>query len=295
MLLEHTAAREGKLITFLRSEMGLSATLTKRLKLRNVCRVNGEQVRLYHRVAVGDRISIEIEEQAPNYAAEEGDLTILYEDEALLALDKPSGIIMHPTANRESGMLANRILYYYQQTNQKCAIHLINRLDRDTFGVVLIAKNAHIHAKMSEQLSSGRIVKTYHAAVFGHPARDQDVICQPIARLSETSLLRCVRTDGQYAKTFYRVLQKTAACSLLQLQPETGRTHQLRVHCASAGFPLLGDSQYGSEASEEFSRAYGYQSQQLCAVSLSFAHPLTGAGITVRSKQKIELPDANLA
>jgi len=291
MLLEHIAARDGKLITFMRSEMGVSATLTKRLKLLNACRVNGEQVRLYHRVSVGDRITIAIEEQAPNYAAEEGELTILYEDDAILALDKPAGIIMHPTANRESGMLANRILFYYQQTGQKCDIHLVNRLDRDTFGVVLIAKNAHIHAKMSDHLINDRIAKTYHAAVFGHPVVDQGVICHPIARLSDTSLLRCVREDGRYAKTFYQVLQKTAECSLLRLQPETGRTHQLRVHCAYEGFPLLGDSQYGTEESQDFSLAHGYQSQQLCAVSLTFPHPMTNEIMTVTSRQKVELPD----
>jgi len=103
-----------------------------------------------------------------------------------------------------------------------------------------------------------------------------------------------VREDGQYAKTFYQVLQKTAACSLLRLQPETGRTHQLRVHCAYAGFPLLGDSQYGTAASQQFSRRYGYQSQQLCAVSLSFTHPMTGVDLTVTSRQKIELPDTSI-
>ena len=117
------------------------------------------------------------------------------------------------------------------------------------------------------------------------------MICHPIARLSDTSLLRCVREDGRYAKTFYQVLQKTAECSLLRLQPETGRTHQLRVHCAYEGFPLLGDSQYGTEEAQDFSLAHGYQSQQLCAVSLTFPHPMTNEIMTVTSRQKVELPD----
>lgn len=290
MILEHTASREGKLITFMRTELGLSATLTKRLNSMDACKVNGENVHIYHRVHSGDVIAITIEEMLPNYIAEEGELNILYEDDAIIVLDKPAGITMHPTANRESGTLANRIVFYYQQTGQKCNIHLLNRLDRDTFGVVIIAKNAHIHAIMSGHLNDGHIRKIYHASVFGHPVTDYGVICHPIARLSETSILRCIREDGQYAKTTYEVLQTTSNCSLLQLQPETGRTHQLRLHCAYEGFPILGDSQYGTEESQAFSVGHGYKFQQLCAVSLTFPHPMTGDEITVTSKQKVELP-----
>lgn len=290
MILEHTASRDGKLITFMRTELGLSATLTKRLSAMDACKVNGENVRAYHRVHSGDVIAITIEEMLPNYIAEEGELNVLYEDDAIIVLDKPAGITMHPTANRESGTLANRIVFYYQQTGQKCNIHLLNRLDRDTFGVVLIAKNAHIHAIMSGYLNNGNIGKVYNAAVFGHPAADHGTICHPIARVSETSLLRCVRDDGQYAKTVYDVLQTTSDCSLLKLQPETGRTHQLRLHCAYEGFPMLGDSQYGTEESQTFSADHGYEFQQLCAVSLTFPHPMTGEKITVTSKQKVELP-----
>lgn len=290
MILEHTASRDGKLITFMRTELGLSATLTKKLSAMDACKVNGENVRAYHRVHSGDVIAITIEEMPPNYIAEEGKLNILYEDDSIIVLDKPAGITMHPTANRESGTLANRIIFYYQQTGQKCNIHLLNRLDRDTFGVVLIAKNAHIHAIMSAHLNNGNIQKIYHAAVFGHPVTDHGTICHPIARVSETSLLRCIREDGQYAKTIYDVLQTTADCSLLKLQPETGRTHQLRLHCAYEGFPMLGDSQYGTEESQAFSADHSYEFQQLCAVSLTFPHPMTGEEITVTSKQKVELP-----
>lgn len=290
MLLKHTASRDGKLITFLRGEIGLSATLTKRLKALDACQVNGETVGIYHRVHTGDSIIITIEEELPNYTGEEGELNILYEDDAIIVLDKPAGITMHPTANRESGTLANRLVYYYQQTGQKCHIHLVSRLDRDTFGVVLIAKNAYIHAVMSEQLDNNRMLKIYHAAVYGHPKEDTGVICHPIARLSQTSLLRCVREDGQYAKTVYKVLQTASQWSLLQLQPETGRTHQLRLHCAYEGFPLLGDAQYGTDESQAFSLAHNYQFQQLCAVSLTFAHPMMGEIMTITSKQHVELP-----
>jgi 23S rRNA pseudouridine1911/1915/1917 synthase len=290
MLLKHTASRDGKLVTFLRSELGLSATLTKRLKSLEACQVNGECVSIYHRVHVGDTIAVTIEEQLPNYTAEQGELNILYEDDAIIVLDKPAGITMHPTANRETGTLSNRLVFYYQQTEQKCHIHLVNRLDRDTFGVVLIAKNAHVHAILSNHLDNDRILKIYHAAVFGHPKAEGGVICHPIARLSSDSLLRCVREDGQYAKTVYKVLQTKSECSLLHLEPQTGRTHQLRLHCAYEGFPILGDSQYGTEQSQVFSVAHDYQFQQLCAVSLTFPHPMTGESMTVTSKQDVNLP-----
>lgn len=290
MILTHTAQRQGKLISFLRGELGLSSTLTTRLKYRDAYRVNGAPVHVHHRIQMGDVITVTIEEDAPDYPAEQGALEILYEDEALIVLDKPAGILMHPTFHRLEGTIANRLLYYYQTTGQKCAIHLVNRLDRDTFGVVLIAKNSHTHAILHQSLQDGRIQKIYHGAVFGHPPAQAGQICLPIARLSPTSLLRCVREDGQAAETRYRVLQSSEDCTLLELQPVTGRTHQLRVHCAASGFPMLGDPQYGTEASQAFSLAHGYQWQQLCAAQLAFPHPLTGEPLCIRSRQQVTLP-----
>lgn len=291
MILTHTAQRDGKLVSFLRGEMGLSSTLTTRLKYRDAYRVNGEIVHIHHRVHPGDIITVDLQEPSPDYPAEEGPLDILYEDDALIVLDKPAGILMHPTFNRLEGTLSNRLLDYYQKTGQKCAIHLVNRLDRDTFGVVLIAKNSHTHAILCQQLQSGQIKKTYEAAVFGHPPEAKGVIDAPIDRLSPTSLLRCIREGGQPARTEYEVLAQNEVCSLLRLHPITGRTHQLRLHCAHMGFPILGDPQYGSEASQAFSLARGYQYQQLCAVQLAFFQPISGKPLSIRSQQKIELPN----
>lgn len=289
MILTHTAGREGKLISFLRGELKLSSTLTTRLKYRDAYRVNGERVHVHHRIHVGDVITVDLQESPPDYPAEEGELSILYEDEALIVLDKPVGVMMHPTFNRINGTIANRLLYYYRQTGQLSAIHLVNRLDRDTFGVVLIAKNSHTHAILCDDLQKGRIQKTYNAAVFGGPEQEEGVLDAPIARLSPTSLLRTIREDGQPSITEYRVLQRTDQCSLLELHPITGRTHQLRLHCAYFGFPILGDPQYGSASSQEYSLARGLQWQQLCAVSLTFPHPMTGELLTVCSKQKVSM------
>lgn len=292
MFLRHTAMREGRLLSFLRRELGLSYHLTKRLKYREAYRVNGVAAHTNHLVSTGDAISVEIEEDTPAYEAQHGELSIVYEDDALIVLDKPAGIIVHPTFNRTQGTLANHLLGYYQRTGQRSAIHFVNRLDRDTFGVMLIAKNAHVHAILCDRMRQGLVQKRYEAIVFGHPAAMRGAIEHPIARLSPQSLLRCVRADGKPAETRYSVLHALPDSAVLSLTPVTGRTHQLRVHCAHEGFPILGDCQYGSEASQAYSSAHGIFTHQLCAVSLAFAHPLTGKEVIVHTKQAVGMPHA---
>lgn len=157
MILRHTAAREGKLGSFLRGELGLSYGLVKRLKYQGAYRVNGEPARTNHPLQPGDRITVQIEEAQPAIPAENGPLAILYEDDCLLAVDKPPGLLMHPTFNRLEGTLANRLLGYYQRTGQPCAVHLVSRLDRDTFGVTLVAKNAHVHTLLCDSARAGRL------------------------------------------------------------------------------------------------------------------------------------------
>ncbi len=283
MVLRHVAQTEGKLLRFLRREMGLSSTLVSRLKFKGSLLVNGQPVHTDYRVVSGDEISVVLDEPEPDYPPEEGALDILYEDEAMIVLDKPSGLMMHPTFNRVTGTLANRLLAYYQATGQACAVHPVSRLDRDTFGVVLLAKNAHIHALLCQ--SQKKIEKIYEAAVFGNLGTG--VLDAPIARLSETSLLRCVREDGKRAVTEYETFAVGDGMSHVRLYPKTGRTHQLRVHCAYLGCPILGDPQYGTEESQRFSLTLGCTTQQLCARSLQFSHPLTGKTCTFISRQPI--------
>ena len=276
------AQREGKLLPILRQELAMSSTLVKRLKYNHAFLVNGQAVRTNYPVKIGDLVEVILDEPMPEYPAQEGKLSILFEDEFLIAIDKPAGMMMHPSPARNEGTLANYLLYYYNQTGQPCAVHPVSRLDRDTFGIVLLAKNGHAHAKMHEQLLQGGLTKKYHAAVAGIPRESCGVIDAPIARLSPESLLRCVREDGKPAKSRYRVLEERENCALLELEPLTGRTHQLRVHCAYMGFPIVGDPQYGNDP-------YGLAYQQLCALSLGFTHPIKGNYMEILSNQKVSL------
>ena len=172
MILTHTATRTGKLLTFLRRELALSSSLVKRLKWQNAFLVDGDPVHTDHMILPGMTITVVLDEAAPEFPPEDGPLDILYEDEALLAVDKPAGLLMHPSFYRDTGTLANRLLGYYRRTGQPCAVHPVSRLDRDTFGVVLLAKNAHIHAKMMAQMQAGQVQKTYEALIWGCPPSD---------------------------------------------------------------------------------------------------------------------------
>lgn len=287
MELEYIAERSGRLSSFLRGEMAMSSGLVNRLKWGDGIRVNGISVHTDYPVKPGDVITVRMEEETPEYPAEDGPLTILYEDAYLLAVDKPAGMLIHPSHAAFSGTLANYVAGYYRRTEQHSAFHPLTRLDRDTFGIVLLAKNSHIHAL----LQAGKPVKTYHAVVYGHFPDMQGKVDAPIARKPLPSLLREIRPDGKPCLTEYRVLEQRGQLTKAELRPITGRTHQLRLHCAWLGCPILGDPQYGSEASMAASGELGIHSQLLCARSLQFRHPITGEELILESKMDACFPE----
>lgn len=283
MELRHVAQRSGRLSSFLKGELAMSTGLINKLKWDNKLLVNGVPQHTDYSVKPGDVITVSLEEATPEYPAEEGALTILYEDEHLLAVDKPAGMLIHPSRSRNTGTLANLVIGYYQKTGKRCAFHPITRLDRDTYGIVLLAKNAHMHMLMQQTPMD----KIYYALVFGGPEEDSGTIELPIARKPLPSLLREIRPDGKPSVTEYTVLERKGELTRLALRPITGRTHQLRLHCAHMGYPILGDPQYGSEASQRFSKSLGLESQLLCAKQLTFLHPLTGEELCLKSKMDV--------
>ena len=284
MELKHIAQRSGRLSTFLKQELGLSTGLMNKLKWSEKLYVNGIPQHADFSVQIGDVITADLDEPKPEYPVEDGEFTILYEDDHILVVDKPAGMLIHPSRSRLTGTLANRVIGYYERTGQACAFHPITRLDRDTFGIVLLAKNAHIHGILNNFLAEDKIQKTYHALVFGGPEEDSGTIDAPIARRELPSLLRYVNQAGKPSRTEFTVLERKAGITKLALRPITGRTHQLRVHCSYMGYPILGDPQYGSEASLALSAELGFTSQLLCSKSLRFPHPITGEMMELGSK-----------
>lgn len=279
MELRLVAARSGRLSSFLLGELNMSASLMNKLKWGDSLQVNGQSQRTNFPVTPGDVITVRLDEEEPEYPAQEGPLSILFEDAWLLAVDKPAGMLIHPSRAKNTDTLANFVAGYYRKTGQKSAFHPLTRLDRDTFGIVLLAKNAHVHTL----LQAAPVEKTYEALTFGGPKQDQGLIDAPIARRPLPSLLRCVDPSGKEAQTKFQVLSRMGPVCHLALQPITGRTHQLRLHCAHEGFPILGDPQYGSADSQAFSQGLGLTHQLLCAKSLSLPHPITGATLILES------------
>lgn len=280
MNLTHTASRFGRLSSFLRGEMQMSTGLMNRLKWGDGIRVNGVPQHTDYPVQPGDVITVAMEEETPEYPAEDGALTILYEDDWLLAVDKPAGMLIHPSHSCFSGTLANYVMGYYQKNGQQSAFHPLTRLDRDTFGIVLLAKNSHIHSL----LQAAKPRKTYHAQVFGAPPMQAGTVDAPIARNPLPSLLRHIDPMGKPCLTEYRILSRTDRTAKLELHPITGRTHQLRLHCAYLGCPILGDPQYGTPESTAYSQAHHLPTQLLCAKRLEFAHPITGKSMVLESR-----------
>ena len=286
MELRHTSTRSARLSAVLREDMKVSAGLMNRLKWVEKLFVNGIPQHTDYPVQIGDVVSIPLDEPEPDYPPEDGELTILYEDDHLLAVDKEPGMLIHPSRSRLTGTLANRVLGYYNRTGQHCAFHPLTRLDRDTYGIVLLAKNSHIHRLLQEL----PVKKTYHALTFGGPEADAGIIDAPIARRPLPSLLRMIHPEGKPSVTEFAVLERNNTLCKLALHPITGRTHQLRLHCAHMGFPILGDPQYGSPESLAFSAELGLTHQRLCAVRLELPHPITGAPLDLRSQMDATIP-----
>lgn len=289
MRLEVIARQENRLSQVLKDQLCVSAGLINRLKWEEKLLVNGVPVHTNFQVHPGDRVALLLEEPAPDYPAQPGQLDILLEDEHLLVVEKPAGMLVHPSRHRNEGTLANIVLWHCQQQSQVAAFHPVTRLDRDTYGLVLVAKHSHSHARLQELARAGQVQKTYHALVFGGPQEDAGVVDAPIARRELPSLLRYVNLTGKPSRTEFRVLRRWSDRSLLELTPVTGRTHQLRVHCAYMGCPILGDPQYGTQSSLELSARLGLESQRLCAKQLRFVHPITGEEIFLQSRQEAEV------
>lgn len=260
-----------KISDYMKSKLGFSTSLITKVKYGGVL-LNGEVVTMRATVRVGDEISVSFpKEESENIEPIDIPIEVLYEDEHILAVNKPKDMPTHPSRGNHLPTLANAIASYL---GTPFVFRAINRLDRGTAGIVLIAKNPYSAARLGKSMKERRIHKKYIALVRGIPTPKENRIDAPIAREREGELKRVVRPDGKSAITDYRVIDAVGENALCEVILHTGRTHQIRVHMAYIGHPLVGDFLYGEDADGGYS---------LTCAEISFPHPLTNEITTIKT------------
>lgn len=252
-------------INHLLKKHNISKAFRNRLKNEGFCKINNINVGWEHCLVKGDKLEVFLPIDNSTFTRYPIDLEILYEDEHLIIINKPAGLLMHPTSNERDKTLANALLYYYDKTNQILDFHPVHRLDKDTSGTVIVAKTPLVqHAFHKQNIP---IVKTYTTFVSGFFPIEHSTIHFPIARKKDSIIERSVSNLGVAAHTDITRLKANEQASLLQIILHTGRTHQIRVHCSSLGYPLLGDDLYGGSTNL-------INRQALHASELCFYHPI---------------------
>ena len=303
-----SGAEDGKSVYYImRKKLRISDNLVRRLKRCDGIFVNGQREFTTKLLEAGDRVEIKVEEAEPecDVVPEDGGdygfpLEILYEDEGFLVINKPAGVICHPSRARYTGTELNFAAGYLKDKFGDGRCHAVNRLDRDTSGVLLVARNSYMKALLSEALQKDSARKEYIAVVYGGPGSAEGTIDLPIKRLREGDMMRGVAKDGQRAVTRFKVegrgklpsiyascrqmgdsagecgecsVSRNEDVAVLRLTLETGRTHQIRVHCFHEGYPLLGDVLYYTDASKALSDSLGINAQMLHAEKMVFESP----------------------
>ncbi|OCA84244.1 RNA pseudouridine synthase [Bacillus sp. FJAT-27225] len=270
---------------FLKENDVSSASLTD-IKFRGgSILVGGAEVNVLYRLKEGDTLEVffPLEEPSQGMAGENIPLEILYEDDYLLVVNKPPDMNTIPSREHPKGSLANALIGYYQSIGLIATTHIVTRLDRDTSGIVLVAKHRHVHHLFSKLQKQGKVKRTYEAFAQGLFVEKTGSVIAPIGRKPDSIIEREVRSDGQYAATHYKVLREIGqAFSHLKLSLETGRTHQIRVHMSYVGHPLLGDTLYGGSVGR-ISR------QALHCLEISFVHPFYNEQMTFRADMPADM------
>ncbi len=247
---------------------GCSRTLLRKIRVNNCLYVNGELRKNHEMVSRGDEIIIKIEEKMnPDFLINKSDLDILYEDEYLLIVNKPNNLAIQPSRKHQFDNLISVAAAYFHEQNIDANIHVVNRLDYSTTGIVIIAKSGYMHFEMSKC----NFEKKYLCIVKGIMEEKIGKICLPIKRVTEKNILRMVSPDGQEAITYYKVIKEYDDRTLLEVILGTGRTHQIRVHMSHLGHPLIGDVLYGEQADRLYLHCY----------NMKFIHPITKQEINI--------------
>ena len=249
--------------------------LQKLLKEKSIT-VNEKEIKANYKVQEGDVVSVSVPEpEEPDILPEEIPLDILYEDDSLMVVNKPKDMVVHPSAGHLSGTLVNAVLFHCKGNlsgiNGIMRPGIVHRIDKDTTGALLICKTDTCHRILAEQLKVHSIARKYRAVVQGNLKDDEGTIEGPVGRHpADRKKMAINYKNGKEAVTHYRVLERFGNATYIECQLETGRTHQIRVHMASIGHPLLGDTTYGSSKNP-----YHLQGQALHAMVIGFLHPVT--------------------
>lgn len=272
---------------YLTVEKQISRQLLTDIKFRGgKIQVNGKDATVRHRLIAGDKVTVFFPEESVSESMKPCDipLDIVFEDEHVIAVNKPANLPTIPSRTHPDVSLAQAVLAYYEKNNISSTIHIVTRLDRDTSGLVLVAKHRYAHSLLARQQAQKNLDRCYIAIVEGKIKDEKGTIALPIARKSTSIIERTVAQDGQEAITHFETIGQSETHTLVKIRLETGRTHQIRVHFSAIGHPLAGDTLYGGHTNI-ISR------QALHCLSITFSHPFSHERITLQSP----LPEDMLA
>ncbi|WP_419026093.1 RluA family pseudouridine synthase [Emergencia sp.] len=265
----------------LRTKFKFSSRLLTKLKYQHLVFLNGEEVAGWITPEIGDVLSIKLPEEKSDFPVENIPIYPVFEDDDLLVLNKQPGVIVHPTKGHPSHTIANGLMKYMEDTEQMFKIRFVNRLDMDTTGLLIVAKNSHSQDNLTKQMKANTVEKRYIAVANGIIDKDAFTIDLPIGRPDPENVARGVMQEGGFPSiTHVKVLErfpKGKGYTMVELLLETGRTHQIRVHMSHIGHPLVGDYLYGGE------NPWLIERQALHAFKLSFNHPLTGDRLEIEA------------
>lgn len=268
----------------------VSRAQVQRLIKAGAVTVNGRPSKPAYRVEPGDRITLTLpDEEEPPVRAEPIPLEIVYEDDHLLAVNKPAGMVVHPAPGHTSGTLVNALLAYCPQVADVGGVEragIVHRLDKDTSGLLLVAKAPDVHTALQRQFKRRQVRKTYLALVEGQVHPKEGIVEAPVGRDRRARKRMAVTRTGRPAITQYRAVEYFRGYTLLQVRPHTGRTHQVRVHLAWLGHPVVGDQVYGRRRQPLLPNRHFLHAQEL-----TFTHPVTGEKLTLSAPLPAELKE----
>ncbi|MBB5354249.1 23S rRNA pseudouridine1911/1915/1917 synthase [Anoxybacillus mongoliensis] len=274
-----TQQQDGMLVREFLKQQHISKTALTDIKFQGGrIEVNDMPVTVRYVLKAGDEVCVTFppEQKSAHMVAQPIPLSIVYEDDYVIVINKPPHMATIPSREHPQGTLANALLHHYERQHLQTTVHVVTRLDRDTSGLVLVAKHRHVHHLLSEQQKQGQVKRRYEAVCHGYVTPLVGTIDAPIGRKGESIIEREVRLDGQRAVTHYEVLQQKNEMTHVSIQLETGRTHQIRVHFSYIGHPLVGDDLYGGSRAQ-------IDRQALHSCELTFFHPFLEKTMTFQA------------